>query len=427
MQADGESKDGSADEVDLLQFMSPNLGSGIGGMHLNWDSLYEHDRLWLKVGGGNVGGEGLIIASLQQFQFGNVTASSSIRFVEINGISSVGGGNYPKIVGNATAVGNLSDITICMRGDCDEGATEAGAEEDVEQNEGGGKPALIVTSTVDGSGGSTSEEIVEPASRSEDATEETTVAEETQEPVEEGLSFDLVMVPNLGSGIGPADWWVPGIGALGAKIDPIIPLLSRVLLERKQLIIGNVVATATVESIEADLPTNELAETEETMPDLPDIAVNAVAIGNSGSVSTDVGVLAIDRQIVIGSVDGSIALPSKFEEEGSKASMSDALMAMMSDGGIGKAEISAEVSAEDFVGSVSELSATSLANNHSISGSPAIETDGLVVVDLFQFSYTDTKAEVSMGPANITSKLDFSAVATAVGNLANLTLPSPFR
>jgi hypothetical protein len=449
-QANSEINDGFGGTMDLLNFMSPSLGSGRGDMHWGWrDSLYRHDRIWITVSGGNARGEGYVMSSLNQFMFGDVTATSSIHGVTLNSAAVQGASGGPLIIGSATAVGNMSNITICMTGACDPDAAESDAvEEDVSEETGkggeSGNPAIIVTSTVDGSDGDTTPDVVvvdttSLAAASEEtgteepagATTEAAIVEEAEESDESLLNFDIVMVPNFGSGIGASDWWFPGLGAWRVAVAPEVPLLSRVLAERNQLVIGNVVATAKAEEITTELPVTEVAATElldgeEITPELPEIALNAVALGNSSTITSDIGGLTIDRQIVIGSVDGVIAMPSAFAVESDKGSLSGVLLAMMSEGGIGKANITAEVSADQFDGSLSEMNATALANSHTINGNTAIDANGLVVVDLLQFVYGDTTAKSIMGPAEITAQLDFSSVATAIGNMASFALPKQF-
>jgi hypothetical protein len=461
-QANGEISDGFGGTMDPLNFVSPSLGSDYGGMQWGWrDDLYKHDRIWLTVSGGNASGEGYEMSSLNQVMFGDVRATSSIHGVTLNSLVGLGASGGPLIVGSATAVGNLSNITICMTGACDGDAVEPDTvesdaiEEDVgeETGEGGdsGNPAIIVTSTVDGSDGDTTPEVVvvdttsQAAASEETSTEEpagetaeTAIVEEAKAADEKLLNFDIVMVPNFGSGIGPADWWFPGLGNWRVAIAPELPLLSRVLAERNQLVIGNVFASAKAEEITTELPATELPATDvaaselldskEVAPELPEIALNAVALGNSSTITSDIGGLAIDRQIVIGSVDAAIAMPSGFgaESESDKGSLSGALLAMMSGGGISKADITAVVSADQSDGSLSALNATALANSHTINGNTAIDPNGLVVVDLFQLVYGDTTAKSIMGPADITAQLDFSSVATAIGNMASFSLPKQF-
>jgi len=458
-QANSEANEEIGGDVDFLQLMAPSLGSrnsGFGDKPWGWsDSLYRHPRYWISVTGGNSVGEGFVRSSLNQIMFGDVTATSSVRRMRLVTIPGSMDNGAPRIIVSATAIGNMSAIDICTLGNCgtDAADPEVAPDDmvDGEQPDDSGKPAITVTSVVDGSDGDVTPDVNETDTRTQGATSEE--SEETEEEVaagsteesqavkatedEGGLNFDLVMIPSFGSGIGAANWWFPGLGALAVHVAPEVPLLSRVLVERNQLIIGNVVATASVDKIktevaEAELPDAEVVASEAVADEqvttmLPDIALNAVAVGNSSAMTSDIGGVAIDRQIVIGSVDSSIDMPSSFGSEANSGTMSSVLLAMMSDGMIEKAQITAEVSADQYDGVLSELNATAIANSNTVDAMPDIGAEGLVVVELLQFSYGDAIAKSSKGPADITGEFDFSSVATAVGNMANFKLANPFN
>ena len=435
----------SPDRFDLSQLMSPSLGSTYDGIGGGWSGrLYRHPRLWVGITGGAREGDGFVRSRSSQFQIGNVTATSTISGMMLYGLVSSGDRGHPKIIGSATAIGNWSDVAICLSPACGGDPTAISGDPEPAQ-ENAGRPGITAISIIDGSTGEVTQEVTDtratpqdPAATAEEdelATEEAVVEEQ---PAEENGGFDihLAMVPNIGSGIGPQDWWFPGLGGVNVYISPEVLVLNRVLVERHQLVAGDVVATSTANSIEIEeavtdqIAAGELVDGEAVQPDLPDIVLSAVALGNATSINSDSGGLAIGRQIVIGSVDEFAQLPmlggGGIAQASQGGSMSGALLAMMADGWISKADIKAEASAEHFAEALSHVSATALANKYTVNGHAGLASGNLLMTDLVQIAYADMTAKVVEGPRKISGGVEFSAVATAVGNISEISLAHAF-
>ena len=428
-------------EVDLGEMLAPSLGSEVDNWRSGWRHEYEPTDVRVRVSSNGQPGDGLVVSSLTQLQIGDVYARSTVEGMTLYVLPGNGLGGHPIISGSATAIGNLSDITICMMGSCDEEVDVPDGEVvDVEEPDddgagsGGGNPGILVVSDVDGRRDGGPLRIIRDTTNtgSEGSSESVAATEEAGEDVEEaesGLNFEIAMAPSLGLNPGSGDWLLHGLGDFLVEIDPSVYLLSRVLVERNQLMIGDVTATSTADNIE--VVETEVAEAivgDESDNEFPGIVLDAVAIGNLASLSSDVGGVAIDRQVVIGSSDGDIVMPEWFGGDEPEAKpMSEALVTMMGGHGLQKAQISAEASAQNFAGALSELSATAVANIHSAGGNTGVEVGSLVGVNLVQLSYADITAISEKGPADITGNLEFSSVATAIANMSTISVPHPFN
>jgi len=441
----GETSGAPLDNVDLAQFISPSLGATDG---LWSDKLYRHPRLWVTVGGGARQGDGLVRSSTTQVQFGNVTATSTISGMALYGLVGAGDGKHPLIVGSATAIGNWSDISICLSPNCgDDGlADEAAATvDDSTGQSAGNRPGLRAISIIDGSTGQVTQEVIDTRTASsdgetagaedepkdeEDAVEQQAVEE--KDPVEDdGFEIELVLLPSFGAGIGAEDWWFPGMGGVNVYVSPEVLLLNRILVESDQLLVGDIVATTAAEDlVTEDVPVEQVAASElveggAVEPDLPDIVLSAVALGNSASMTSDSGGLAIDRQILVGSVDELAVLPvlagGGIPQPGGGA-LSDTLMTMMAEGWISKAEIRAEASAKELAEALTHLNAVALANKHTIDGHDGLGDGNLLMADVTQFAYADMTAYAVVGPRKVWGGVDFSSAATAISNISEVSL-----
>jgi hypothetical protein len=177
-----------------------------------------------------------------------------------------------------------------------------------------------------------------------------------------------------------------------------------------------------------------------TKNQLPLAEITAVAIGNVESIESEVAVYVNEGQFVFGGID-----PSKryydygyyndnvddwLGDPNEHTGLVDALLELMADGSLVKSYISANAGTYYSSQTQLDISATAIANAHSIDIDATYSDDQILIADITQFAYADVYASAYLGTTYVGGYNDLgtltdpltSVVATAIGNVSTITV-----
>ena len=227
------------------------------------------------------------------------------------------------------------------------------------------------------------------------------------------VDFAQMMAPSLGS----------GSGSMTAYI--LLDLIIAYDVRTSQVLVGHVDAYAVVDSVLV----SPAVESPEPGDVVPEVKVAATAVGNVGTLESDVGVRGESVQIVVGAilppeepvvdepvVQAALDVPSENADP-----LSGVLSGLVSDDHIEKAQITAEASVGSLAGVFTDVSATALANLH-VTHIDVTDVGDVSTIDVDQLAYADAMAIVHLEEIALEHTPGLRAAATALGNIRNVVI-----
>ncbi|MEM7122739.1 MAG: hypothetical protein AAF563_15775 [Pseudomonadota bacterium] len=366
----------SDDHIDFAGLMAPSLGSDdsdgdwimtdwYAGM-VDFDDPVirtRYDRGWREE-------TGLTRIDLDQVFVGNVAANAQGGALMHN----VDDPADPLASFSATAIANVSDVSICEGDACGE--------------------------TTEGLQAASSETQASPS-----------------------IDFAGMMAPSLGS----------GPGAMTAYI--LVDLIVAHDVRTSQVLVGHVDAYAAVDSIVV----GPAVENPAPVTEVPEVTVAATAVGNVGTLESDMGVRGESVQIVVGAilpddellvdepvvdepvVDEPVVETALAVTDEDADPLSGVLIDLVSDDHVEKAQITAEASVGSLAGVFTDVSATALANLHTTHIDVG-DVGDISAIDVDQLAYADAMAIVHLEEIALEHTSGLRVAATALGNIRNVVI-----
>ena len=232
------------------------------------------------------------------------------------------------------------------------------------------------------------------------------------------IDFAGMMAPSLGSGPGPVTAYI------------LIDLIVAHDVRTSQVLVGHVDAYAAVHSIIV----GPAVESPVPVADVPEVKVAATAVGNVGTLESDMGVRGESVQIVVGAiipeeepavdepvVDEPVVETALVVTDENADPLSGVLIGLVSDGHVEKAQITAEASVGSLAGVFADVSATALANLHTTHIDVSHVGD-ISAIDVDQLAYADTMAIVHLEEIALEHTSGLRVAAAALGNIRNVVI-----
>ena len=232
------------------------------------------------------------------------------------------------------------------------------------------------------------------------------------------IDFAGMMAPSLGSGPGPMTAYI------------LVDLIVAHDVRTSQVLVGHVDAYAAVDSIVV----GPAVESPAPVTEVPEVKVAATAVGNVGTLESDMGVRGESVQIVVGAVlpdEASMVEEPVVDEpavetalavtDESADPLSGVLVGLISDDHIEKAEITAEASVGSLAGVFTDVSATALANMHTTHIDVG-DVGNVSAIDVDQLAYADAMAIVHLEEIALEHTSGLRVAATALGNIRNVVI-----
>ena len=200
----------------------------------------------------------------------------------------------------------------------------------------------------------------------------------------------------------------------------------------------NGTVTATIDLGEVEVPPTESFD---ALTELPSVVSAATAVANNTSITSDTSIELHEGQFVFdlgngngnGNGNGSDADIPDVNIGNSNLTIAAALGILALTGDIERSDIEATSTVSEILNAAVDSSATAVANNMSISLTPATPADSLVIADIVQFAFADVTAKSTVKDISLNSYTGLgslagpviSSVATAVGNNKSITVTAP--
>ena len=198
----------------------------------------------------------------------------------------------------------------------------------------------------------------------------------------------------------------------------------------------NGTVTATIDLGEVEVPPTESFD---ALTELPSVVSAATAVANNTSITSDTSIELHEGQFVFdlgngnGNGNGSDADIPDVNIGNSNLTIAAALGILALTGDIERSDIEATSTVSEILNAAVDSSATAVANNMSISLTPATPADSLVIADIVQFAFADVTATSDVSNVSLNSYTNLASltspiigsVATAVGNNKSITVLAP--
>lgn len=232
------------------------------------------------------------------------------------------------------------------------------------------------------------------------------------------IDFADMMAPSLGSGPGPMTAYI------------LVDLIVAHDVRTSQVLVGHVDAYAAVDSIVV----GPAVESPAPATDVPEINVAATAVGNVGTLESDMGVRGESVQIVVGAilpdeepvldetvVEDPVVETALVVDDEEADPLSGVLIDLVSDDHVEKAQITAEASVGSLAGVFTDVSATALANLHTTHIDIG-DVGDISAIDVDQLAYADAMAIVHLEEIALEHTSGLRVAATALGNIRNVVI-----
>ncbi len=236
-----------------------------------------------------------------------------------------------------------------------------------------------------------------------------TLAVSSNDEASGAVDFAVMMAPSLGSGPGPMKAYI------------LVDLIVAYDVRTSQVLVGHVDAYAAIDAVVVGPPVGNPAPGV----DVPEVEIAATAIGNVGSLESDVGVHEESVQIVVGAIlppeEPVVEETSLAVVEENADPLSGVLFGLVEEGHVEKAQITAEASVGSLAGVFTDVSATALANLHT-SHLHVGDVGDVSIIEVDQLAYADPTAIVHLEEIALEHAPGFSVAATALGSIRNVVI-----
>lgn len=165
---------------------------------------------------------------------------------------------------------------------------------------------------------------------------------------------------------------------------------------------------------------------------LPSVEVSALALGNSESITSDVATYVHEGQFAFGDPNFE-SFPENgawVEGDNTHTALAAESLSWVLGGLVGAADMTATATANTVYNAALDVSATSIANNHSIEIDAASADDAILIADLTQFAYANNVANATVNTHIVSNYANLGELenpitnvsAVAAGNISNISV-----